>query len=440
MINFFRKFIPRPLLLFYHKFWAILGNILYRFPGRKIYVIGVTGTNGKTTTVNLIASILEEAGYKVGLTSTVFFQIGDKRWLNQTKMTVPGYFFFPRMLRQMINNSCQYAVLEISSHAIDQFRCWGIPFDAAVITNLTHDHLDYHGDFNNYRRTKGKLFSSLYYSFKKKGISKISVINADDPSFQYFAQFWADKKYAYTIKNNHTGLPQIKALDIQSDLEGTKFILETPKEKIRISLKLKGEFNVANACAAAALAFALGIKKEDIKRGLEKVKEIAGRMEEVNEGQKFKVIVDYAHTPDAFQKVFESVIKMPHNKIISVFGATGDRDRQKRPILGEIGAKFSHYLILTLEDPGSEDPEDIIEEIEPGVIKRGKKLNKDYYKIVDRRKAIRKAFQLAKENDIVLLLAKGHEQVMQMKNKKVPWDDRVVAKEELKKILNKKEG
>jgi UDP-N-acetylmuramoyl-L-alanyl-D-glutamate--2,6-diaminopimelate ligase len=437
MKDILRKIIPKPILLFYHKAWAILANIIYWFPGRKLYVIGVTGTNGKTTTVSFIASILEEAGYKIGMTSTVHFQVGLKKWLNKTKMTVPGHFFFPRMLCQMVRASCQYAVLEISSHALHQYRTWGVPFDATVITNLTHDHLDYHRDFNDYRITKGRLFANLSKSLRKPNSQKVSVINADDKEAWYFAQFWAEKKYAYTLTSKDIGIPCVKASGIKFKAKKTSFVLNSPIGKINISLNLIGKFNVANACAAAAFALSQDINLSVIKKGLGKIKGVSGRMEEVDERQKFKVIVDYAHTPDAFSKVFASIRPVVANKIISVFGATGDRDREKRPILGEIGAHFSDYIILTLEDPGSEDPEKIIKEIEPGVIKEGKILGKTYFKIVNRRKAIKKAFELASKDDIVLLLAKGHEQVMQMRGKKVPWDDRKVAHELLKNLLKK---
>lgn len=435
MLDFLRKIIPESVLLFYHKCWAVLANLIYGFPGRKLYVIGVTGTNGKTTTVSFINSILEEAGFKTGMTSTVYFQINRKKWLNKTKMTVPGRFFFPKILRKMVQAGCQYAVLEISSHAIRQYRTWGIPFDAAVITNLTHDHLDYHHDFTEYRNTKGRLFLSLALS-KKTEMKKVSVINADDPESWYFAQFWAQKKYAYTLTGASIGIPRVEAFNIKLTNGKTSFSLNSPVGKIDINLNLIGKYNVANALAAAAFAISQEIKLPIIKKGLEKIKGISGRMEEVDEGQPFRVLVDYAHTPDAFLKVFESVKLLVHHKIISVFGATGDRDREKRPVLGEIAARHSDYVVLTLEDPGSEDPVEIIKAIEPGVIIEGKIKDKTYFKIIERTKAIEKAFELASKGDIVLLLAKGHEQVMQMKGEKVPWDDRKVAQSLLKKLIH----
>jgi UDP-N-acetylmuramoyl-L-alanyl-D-glutamate--2,6-diaminopimelate ligase len=264
-------------------------------------------------------------------------------------------------------------------------------------------------------------------------MEKVSVINTDDPESWYFAQFWAQKKFAYTLTGADIGIPRIEAVNIKIKDNKTSFSLISPVGKADINLNLLGRYNVANAIAAAACAISKNIKLPIIKKGLEKVKGISGRMEEVNEGQNFKVFVDYAHTPDAFQKVFESVKPLLHHKIISVFGATGDRDKEKRPVLGEIAAKNSDYVVLTLEDPGSEDPAEIIKAIEPGVIREGKIKDKNYFKIIERDKAIEKAFKLASAGDIVLLLAKGHEQVMQMKGKKVPWDDRKVAQKILKK-------
>ncbi len=435
MMNFLRKIIPEPVLLFYHKCFAVFANLIYRFPGRKLYVIGVTGTNGKTTTVNLISSILEEADEKVGMTSTIYFQIGGKKWFNKTKMTVPGRFFFPKMLRKIVKAGCKYAVLEVSSHAIRQHRVWGIPFDTAIITNLTYDHLDYHHGFEDYRATKGQLFANLALSkHRKPDMEKVSIINADDPESWYFAQFWAQKKFAYTITDADIGIPRIEAANIKIKDNKTSFSLISPAGKTDINLNLLGRYNVANAIAAAACAVSQGIKLPIIKKGLEKVKGISGRMEEVSFGQNFKVFVDYAHTPDAFQKIFDSVKPLAHHKIISVFGATGDRDREKRPVLGEIAAKNSDYVILTLEDPGSEDPVEIIKAIEPGVAREGKIKDKNYFKIVDREEAIKKSFEIASKDDIVLLLAKGHERVMQMKGKKIPWDDRLVAQKILKKL------
>lgn len=434
MLNFLRKIIPRKILLWYHKIIAILSVLIYGLPTNKMKVIGVTGTNGKTTTVNLIEAILVEAGKKVGMISTVNFRIGNHEWLNTTKITTLGRFQLRKLLKKILECGCEYAVIEVSSHAITQHRIWAINFDTCILTNLTHDHLDYHKDIEEYKRTKAQLFSDLASSRRKKGIPKCSILNYDSRSFQYFSQFKADKNYYYGLsKKAHIRAENIKILP-----QGVSFKAITPKGNINIRLKLMGKFNVYNALAAISCGINEGIPLKTIKKALEKFEGVPGRMEKIQEGQDFEVYVDYAHTPDAFQKVFESVKKMSKGRIISVFGATGDRDRIKRPILGEIAAKFSKYVFLTLEDPGSENPEKIINEVEPGLIKAGKRINIDYFKIVDRREAIRQAFNCARPQDVVLLLAKGHETVMVIKNKKVPWDDRQVAREELRRLLKLK--
>lgn len=432
MINFLRKITPRPLLLFYHKCWAILGNVIYRFPGRKIKVIGVTGTNGKTTTCNMIAKILTDAGKKVGLSSTVNFQIGDKKWVNESKLTVLGRFGLPKILRQMVDASCEFAVLEVSSHAITQNRIWGIPFDAAVFTNLTHDHLDYHKDLKDYRNTKGRLFANLSKSLKKD-MPKILIVNADDPESAYFASFNANKKQAYTISDKDIGLPKISAKNIKIENFGSHFEVETPREKFNLNLKIPGKFNISNALAAYSLTEALGIKQNIIKKSLEKFEGVPGRMEFINEGQGFFVVVDYAHTPDALEKIYQTLKPQTSGKIISVLGATGDRDKTKRPILGELAGKYADYVIVTDEDPYSENPESIMDQVIEGVVKTGKIEKKDFWKILDREKAIKFAIKLASDNDCVIITGKGCERVMVTNQGKISWDDKQIVRQALKK-------
>lgn len=420
-------------MLWYHKVLAILSVLVYGLPTNKMKVIGVTGTNGKTTTVNLIKAILVETDKKTGMISTVNFRIREREWLNTTKITTLGRLQLRKLLKKMLKAGCEYVVIEVSSHAITQHRVWAINFDTCVLTNLTHDHLDYYKDIEEYKRTKGQLFSDMVAAKRKKGIPKTVILNSDSRAFNYFKEFNADKNFYYGLSPK----ANIKAENIKLSPSGTSFKAITPAGKININLKLVGEFNVYNALAAVAFGISEEIPLKTMKKALEKFEGVPGRMEKIQEGQNFTVIVDYAHTPDAFKKILENVRKMTKGRIISVFGATGDRDRIKRPILGEIAAKFSKYAFLTLEDPASEDPEEIINEIEPGLTKIGKRLNIDYFKIVDRREAIQKAISCARPGDVVLLLAKGHETVMVMKDKKIPWDDRQVAREELRKLLKK---
>lgn len=434
MINLLRKIIPRKIILWYHKILAIFGVMLYGLPTNKMKVIGVTGTNGKTTTVNLITAILVEAGKKTGMISTVNFRIGNKKWLNTSKVTTFGRFKLRHLLKKMLRAKCEYVVIEVSSHAIVQSRVWAINFDTAVLTNLTHDHLDYHKDMEDYKKAKGQLFSDTVSAKRKHNCPKCTVLNSDSRSFEYFKEFRGDKNIYYGLSSN----ANLRAENIKLTPDGTSFKAITPKGNIDIKIHLVGEFNVYNALAAIGVGICENIPLKTIKKGLEKFDMVPGRMEKVMEGQDFTVIVDYAHTPDAFEKIFENVRRLSSGRIISVFGATGDRDKTKRPELGEIAAKYSKYIFLTLEDPASEDPVDIINQIEPGLVESGKKENIDYFKIVDRRDAINKAFSCAEPEDIVLLLAKGHETVMTMKDGKIPWDDRQVAREELRKLLRRK--
>ena len=434
MINFLRKIIPRKMMLWYHKTLAILSVVIYGLPTNKMKVIGVTGTNGKTTTVNLITAILVEADKKTGMISTVNFRMRNKQWLNTSKITTFGRFKLRKLLKKMLRAGCEYVVIEVSSHAIAQHRVWAINFDTCVLTNLTHDHLDYHKDIEEYKKTKAQIFCDMVSARRKHKTPKCSILNKDSRVFDYFNQFKGDKNLSYGLSRG----ADIKAENIKLSPSGSSFKVITPEGNIQLCTKLVGEFNVYNTLAAIAFAICNGIPLKTAKKALEKFEGVPGRMEKVQEGQDFTVIVDYAHTPDAFQKIFENIKKMTEGRIISVFGATGDRDRSKRPELGKIAAKYSHYIFLTLEDPASEDPVDIINDIEPGLISANKKNNIDYFKIVDRREAIKRAFSCAAPGDIVFLLAKGHETVMVMKNKKIPWDDRQVAREELRRLLKRK--
>lgn len=431
-----RKILPPPWILASHKLRAVVACLLYRFPGKKIRVIGVTGTNGKTTVCHLISSILNEAGFKTGMATTINFQIGDKQWINKTKMTTLSPFVLQRLLYQMVKEGCDYAIIETTSHAIAQYRVWGIPYDIVVFTNLTHDHLDYHKSFEEYKTTKGKLFESLETSYRKPTVLKVSVVNRDDPSYSYFYDFEADVKLSYGILGG-----DVSAKNILYRPDGTDFIMTFPRGKIFIKLSLPGRFNIHNALAAAAVGLSQGIDIQTIKQGLEKVKGVSGRMEKIEEGQKFTVLIDYAHTPDALQKIYETLIPIKKGKLIHVFGACGDRDRTKRPIMGALAGRYADYVILTNEDPYTENPEDIIRDIAKGLAqgrernKEAKKEGVDFWKILDRREAIKKALEIAKKDDIVLITGKGAEQAIVVGDKKIPWDDREVTRELLKNML-----
>lgn len=418
----------------YHFGLAVIGETLYGFPGRKLTVIGVTGTNGKSTTCNLIASVLEAGGHKVGMVTTVNFKIGEKTWINESKMTSFGRFGTYRLLRQMVKAGCTHAVVEVSSHALHQHRAWGVPFQTAVLTNFTRDHLDYHGTMANYRAAKGRLFAEL----KKCRKGSTAVVNGDDPEAPYFLQFFADQKYVYGQSDGaadvlplaHTTIAEA----VTTSPDGSAFAVRMDGNRtVGITLDLPGAFNISNALAAFCVGLAHQVAPEKIKAGLESVPGVPGRMEKVEAGQPFTIIVDYAHTPDAFDNVLKTLKASTSGRLLVVFGATGDRDKGKRPDLGRVAATYADFLFLTEEDPGSEDPETIISEILPGIVEAGKSEH-EYRVIPSRREAIREALTIAEAGDTVVLLAIGHQTIQVYRDGPKPWDDRQVAAEEWRKL------
>ncbi len=428
-----------PLYELYHRSRGITAATIWGFPSSKMVVIGVTGTNGKTTTANILAYILEAAGKKVGLATTVNFWDGKNKLTNETKMTTQSPFALQKLLRQMVKNNCEYAVIETSSHALAQHRTWGIFYDVAIFTNLTQDHFDYHNTFEEYRDAKAKLFKELPASPPTGRVPKIAILNIDDPSWKYFDQYSADKKVYFTLnpadelinKNN-----LIAANDIEISPLGNRFILDTPIGATPIRSKLVGQFNIQNCLAAAGAAMALGITPDLIKKALAAIDTIPGRMEKIEGGQQFEVITDYAHTPDGFKQVFSTVEKFTEGRIIAVFGAAGNRDKSKRPILGKIAGEYGDILVLTEEDPGSENPAKIIEEIKIGIPESFKE-GENMFTVLDRKEAVRKAFELAKPEDTVLLLALGAQTIMATKEGTIPYDERQYAKSVLQLAVDK---
>lgn len=430
MKDFIKKFIGQrhPFILFYHKVKAWLALLWYMNPSRKIKVIGVTGTNGKTTSVNLIADLLEQAGYKVGLTSTVRYKIGDKVWSNRDKMTTQSPFFIQSMLSKMVKAGCDYAIIEVTSHAVDQSRVLGINFDVVAITNLTGDHIEYHGSMEEYRNAKGKFIGSAYAMRRKKDIAKTVILNADDEYFEYFNQFKGDQKYVYGIENG-----AVKATNVQLSGTKTKFTLQIPNDSIDIEMELLGKFNVYNVLLAISVGISQGISLQAIAHAFRQIKPVGGRFEPVNVGQDFAVIVDYAHTADALEKLLDLFKPLTQGKVILVFGATGGgRDKSKRPVMGQVADKYADIIVLTDDDPYMEDRWQIIEDVAQG-IKREE--GEGLFKIVDRADAIRFAINLASTGDAILIAGKGGEEVIVIGEEKIPYDDRSVARHVLSENL-----
>lgn len=422
MLSALKKKIPQhhPLRLLYHKTMAILAALYYRFPGDRMIVIGVTGTNGKTTTVHLISEILREAGHKVGFLTTADFRIDEELLSNEAKMTTLPPFKLQRYLRLMADQGCQYAVVEATSHALDQSRLWGVSIDIAVSTNVTHDHLDYHMTAEAYLKAKGKLFNSLNYSKRKPNIPKVSVLNADDASVTYFQKFVTDRTFLYGIAKG-----SFRASDITLRADSSTFTFRVPNDRAEITLPLPGQFNIENALAAATVAVALQINLPIIKRALEKAAPVPGRLEPIREGQKYSVIVDYAHAPDSLEKMLAMFRPLTSKRLMVVFGATGDRDRTKRVIMGEIVHRYADWIVLTDDDPYTEDPLQIMGEVKKGI---PRKEGENFWIIPDRREAIRVALAVAREGDTVIVTGKGCEPYQVVGERKIPSDDRQIVR------------
>ena len=419
----------------YHHLRGMTAATIYGFPSAKMRVIGVTGTNGKTTVCNMLAHILEANGERIGLATTVNIWTGKRKWINETKMTTLSPFGLQGLLRQMANNKCTYAIVETTSHALDQHRAWGIFYDVAVFTNLTHDHLDYHKTLERYQAAKGMLFKNLADSLRKPGLPKTAVINISDPAGEYFDKFDADQKFYFAIDDIDTPETPDKTLwatDIKEERDTTGFILHTPGGVADITLHLPGKFNVHNALAAASTAHALGIPLTKIQQGLASLWQVPGRMEYVPNTKGIDIIIDYAHTPDGFQKVFEALRPIVSGKLIAVFGSSGERDKTKRPILGQIASHFADEIILTEEDPASEDPMQIIKEIGAGLDPAKFQADHNLHIIVDRKTAIGKALAIAQTGDLVLCLSMGAQTVMARAEGKVSYSERATIEEALK--------
>lgn len=414
-----KKIIPRsvlkPLLPMYHWVQALAAQIVTGFPARGMKVIAVTGTNGKTTTVALIGSILEAAGHRVGISSTAFYKIGDKMTVNDSNMTVTEPLKVAKLLRKMRADKVDWVVLETTSHALAQHRTLGIPVDTAVMTNLTQDHLDYHGTMKNYAKAKGKLFAK-----KPRNI----VLSADDEWYDFFNKYPAtEAKIAYGTDETADS----RLTRATMTLSGSELTMMLREQKVKAKTHLVGKFNAYNTLAAAATAELLGVDREAIINGLAALKNVPGRMDMISSPEGFRVIVDYAHTADALKNVLETLRGLSRGRIIVVFGATGDRDKTKRPKMGAVVSKLAEIAIVTDDDPYTENPLRIREEVMGGM-PEGKGAA-ELYEIGDRRGAITKAFELARRSDVILVAGLGHQNFRVMATGKEKWNDRQVIEE-----------
>ncbi len=442
--SFIKNFLPKNLILFYHYILAAAAAIFYCFPAKKMIIIGVTGTKGKTSTANFIWSCLSSGGYKTGLISTANIRIGGKEELNKYHMTMPGRFTIQKLLAKMVKAGCKYCIVETTSEGIKQYRHIGIFYDIAVFTSLSPEHLQSHGkSFEEYKKMKAKMFASLFLHPKilnKKKVEKVIIANADNKHSEYFLSFKADRKITFGILNpvRDLSLNGVNKADfIAENIAETNNGVEFELKKTPFQIKILGKFNIYNALPAIIISRLAGIDNNAIARGLQNLSIIPGRMEVINEGQKFLVIVDYAHEKESITNVLQTAnsLKKPGAKVIILLGAEGGgRDKAKRPIMAELSAKMADYVVVSNVDPYDDDPKEILEDIAMSAEKFGKIRDKNLFVIEDRQEGINKALSLAKDNDIVLITGKGAEQSMIINGLKIAWDDRVVVRQELKKV------
>ena len=403
----------------------------YRHPGREMVVVGITGTDGKTTTSHLLTSVLEASGARVGRLGTVDTYMPGEAGHVTDRMTTPEAPEVQALLRRMVDARCEFAIVESTSHGLALHRLDHVEYDIAAFTNITGDHLDFHKTFEAYREAKGMLFEALESSFDK-GVTKVAVVNADDPSAN---SMLARAPGASRVRFGTEALTaDVIATGVQLRPDGTTFRLQTPSGAAEVSMGLPAMFNVMNALAAAGIGLAAGLDVRTIAKGLSNAPGVPGRMERIDCGQPFTVIVDYAHTGDAVRKVLDVLRAVTSGRLVIVVGAAGERDPGRRFGVGRAAAEGADFAVFTSEDPRSEDPAEIVREIGRHAESAGKTKGRDFVEIEDRREAIAEAFKRANPGDLVVVAGKGHEKSIVYGQESRPWDDRTVAREELSRL------
>ncbi|MFC1732448.1 UDP-N-acetylmuramoyl-L-alanyl-D-glutamate--2,6-diaminopimelate ligase [candidate division KSB1 bacterium] len=437
ILNYLRKIISpdNPIRLLWHKAKAAVAAYKYGFPAKNMVCIGVTGTNGKTTTTHMIEHILRTAGKKVAMLSTVEFRIKGKATPNKSKKTTMSPFLTQKFLKRCSRQHVEYVVIEASSHALHQNRLWGIPFSISALTNITHEHLDYHQTMEKYADSKKILFHEVSHTCHRhlpKEIEHIPhkqamVLNTTDQFFREFYDISCPTKITYGFEQG-----DLNARYVSYAKTGSKFALYHDNDEVGIKLKVPGAFNVENALAATGVALACKCSLDDIRIGLNSFEGVPGRMEAIKSPKGFEVLVDFALTPDALEKLYRTLREPKPNRIIGIIGSCGDRDQEKRPVMGKIVATHSDLCIVTDEEPYSENPMDIMEAILEGA-KEVKKLEEDLHLIEDRYKAIEFAVQNAQEGDIVVVTGMGSLPTRTLNSGPIEWDEREVVKEIISK-------
>lgn len=406
---------------------AELSATFFGHPSRDLTLIGITGTDGKTTTTILLHRILQEAGMRAAALNTVDVRVGEEVRPNPSRQTTPESLEIQAELRALADQGFQAAVLETSSHALALDRVTGCEFDVGVLTNLSHEHLDFHGTPEAYREAKGRLFEMLGAGSAKR-IPRCGVLNRDDPEFDYFQR----RSRAPLLTYGEVLPADLQAVNVEETVQGLRFTLRTPAATFPVHLQLAGRWNVLNGLAAAGAAVAVGVPPEAIRRGLEGVARVPGRMERVDLGQPFAVIIDYAHTPQSLEKVLRALRPVTRGRLGAVFGSAGERDREKRPWMGEIAARLADYAVITDEDPREEDPQAIFAEIAAGALACGKREGTDFVRIAGRAAAIAHAVAWARPGDTLVLAGKGHESSIIVGRTPVPYDERATVEAALR--------
>jgi UDP-N-acetylmuramoyl-L-alanyl-D-glutamate--2,6-diaminopimelate ligase len=426
------KKIKKLIFTPYHYLVPTISSFMYGRPSNKMIIIGITGTKGKTSAANYIWSVLEAAGHKTGLMGTANIRIGQEETMNPYHMTMPGKNIIQSLLKKMLTSGCEYAIVETTSEGIKQWRHKAINYDVVIFTNLSPEHLDAHGSFENYKKAKGQLFNILETLSKKKikgvKIPKTIIANVDDQEAEYFLSFKADKKITFGILN---------AADVQAkQIKLLPFSSEFTVNDLNYKLNLPGEFNIYNALVAISVAKNFNLPQSAIEKGVADLRSIPGRMEKIEAGQNFITLVDYAHEEKSMMAALTAARAMTNGKVIVLLGAEGGgRDKAKRPAMGRVAAELADYVVVSNVDPYEDDPKSIIEDIAVAVETNGKINETNLFRVPDRTAGITKALALASKDDVVLITGKGAEQFITIGGTRSPWDDRQVVKEELKKLL-----
>jgi len=432
ILNFLRKITPQPILLLYHYSLSFIFALTTGFPSKKIIVIGITGTKGKSTVSYLTYFLLKSLGIKTALSSSEFFLIGDKKIENKSRLTMPGRGFLHRFLKQAVENKCEVAVLEITSEGLSQLRHSFIDFDIVVFLNLHPEHIEHHGSYEAYRKAKGKLFKVLEKSKEKKylrgtKIKKTIIVNADDFEADYYLSFRAEQKITFGLESS--------LLDYQFSLRPSKYKILTKGIEFNLEEKkffspLLGKFNLYNLLAGLSIIRALNLPINSLDSAIKEFRGLPGRMDIVA-AKGFEVVIDYAHTPYSIEEVYKSVIELlkPKRMLCLIGSAGGLRDKWKRSVIGEIAARYCNFIVISDEDPFDEDPEEILKAIEMGVKRylAEYEIEKPMEIIPDRKKAIYRLIELAEKGDVVITIGKGNEPSIVYKDKNIPWNEKEVV-------------